>query len=125
MRAFLFSRAASALLRETAPGWFWTAVAALIVLLMLPSMLYLAWVDWFMRVSGWMVLVLLAGLCCSLVAGVGLVNLVMPLLRRVVRWQTGVDVPHGSGVQGHAPHAAAGACGCCAVLQRDAAWTAG
>ena len=118
-RAYLWSWAASAVLRESSPGWFWCAVCALILTLMLPTMLYLAWVDACVRVSGCMALVLLMGVCFALAAGAGLVSLMTPLLRRLVRWKAGVDVPLDPGRRGAVIWLMAGLAGvalCCAVM---------
>ena len=65
-RTLLWSKAAAETLRETEPGWFWSTVTAMILTQMLPAMLYLAWMDATLRVSGWMALVLLLGVCFSL-----------------------------------------------------------
>ena len=92
-RTLLWSRAAAETLRETARGCCGSTVTAMILTQMLPAMLYLAWMDATLRVSGWMAVVLLLGVCFSLAAGVGLVSLMMPLLRRMIRWKTGLDVP--------------------------------
>ncbi len=90
----VYSEVVSEILRQRAPVLFWCLLPPLLLILLLPMMVCISFVG---DTTGtiWLLPVYFAWCCTSIPAGLGAVNLCMPLLQKLCEWLLREDFPDG------------------------------